>query len=184
MAIAQIQEGIIVNIEPFTDIPIDDTWLYVTPCYPDIDQKYYSISDPTYHYDANTNTVQEILTPVPKDLDYVLDLKLSDLADLRWFIENNGTVFNGVPIATDDNSQNKILGLRLSAMANSEYTVNFKSPIGFFQLDANTIFALSDAVRDHIQNCFNNEMAHITALNALSNSQAIIDYDISTGWPS
>jgi len=106
------------------------------------------------------------------------------LADLRWEKQNAGTLFNGILIATDNDSQNKILGIRISAMANSLYSVNFKSAVGFVTLDANTIFAVSDAVRDHIQNCFNNELTHTTNINNLADANSVIAYDITTGWPS
>ena len=184
MAIAQIQDDIIVNIEPFVDIPIDNTWLYVQQAKVTFNQTYYSLSEPTYTYDANTNIVQEIITPVPRQLDYLISLRLGELASLRWNQQNAGTTFNGIPILTDDDSETKILGIRISAMANSEYTVNFKSPIGFFNLDANTIFAISDTVRDYIQGCFDNETLHTTNIQALTDPQAVIDYDITTGWPS
>lgn len=184
MAIAHIQEGIIVNIEPFVDDPIDYSWVYVTQAKVNFDQKYYTLSDPSYEYDSNTHTVQEIITPIPKPLEYVLELKLSELAAFRYDKQNSGTTFNGVPVDTGEVSQSKILGIRLQALIDPAYTVNFKTIAGFFTLDSTAINALSDAVREHIQLCFDNEAAHITAIQALTDAQEVIEYDITTGWPS
>jgi len=44
--------------------------------------------------------------------------------------------------------------------------------------------ALYNAVEAHIAACCANEYDHTVAINALDDEQDVIDYDITTGWPS
>lgn len=182
MSIVQISNGAISNTLPINQ-PIDNTWRYVYDPFPEIDIRYQTCLGYTYTYDANTDVV--VATPQIQylDINTIKQLKINELADYRWNQQNAGTVFNDIPILTDDDSQSKILGIRLQTVIDPTYTVNFKTAIGFFTLDANTIAAVSDAVRLHIQNCFNNEATHLTNINALTDANSVINYDISTGWP-
>lgn len=186
MAIAQIDQGIVVNLVPLEDIPLDKTWRYVNQASANYDQKWYISYDSRYVYNANNDTVQEFLNIVARPVDQVYQLKIADLASLRWQKQNAGTILNGVPILTDDDSQSKILGARLSIMIDPTLVFNWKTPIGFIPLGQTEITEISDAVRLHIQACFDTEMTHIdalTALNDANDAQGIIDYDITAGWP-
>lgn len=62
-------------------------------------------------------------------------------------------------IQTDDEIQRKILAARVMAKEDADYTVNWKLPSGFVRLNATALIAISDAIRNHIQKCFDAEAA-------------------------
>lgn len=92
------------------------------------------------------------------------DQLLAHLATHRWAVETGGIQLNGMTVATDDRSKTMIMGARIAAMANPDHVVNWKMPDGsWVQLDAATITAISDAVLNHVNNCFEKE-AEVAAL--------------------
>lgn len=120
---------------------------------------------------------------VDRPLEEMKAEKLAALADLRWQKETGGFVWNGINIATDDRSQLKITGARLAALADEEYSVRWKiGPGDFVELDAATLIALSDAVRTHVQACFDREAEHSEAILALETARQVYEYDITSGW--
>ena len=91
---------------------------------------------------------------------------------------NAGTTVNGVSVATDDISQQRITGAALAVQIDPTTTVNWKMPDGTFTtLTSTQIIAIAQAVRAHIQACFDREAE---LLNALATDQP---YDLTTGWP-
>jgi uncharacterized protein DUF4376 len=183
MSIVQIANNEVVTAMPINQ-PIDDTWRYVFDPFPDIDTRYQYCSGYTYAYNANTDTVTATAVTAYLSLDDIKNVVFTDLASLRWDIQNGGTIMNGIPVPTDSDTQRNILGARLEVVIDPTYSVNWKTPIGFMTLDANTIGAMSEAIRTHIQLCFDNEAAHITSINALNTPQEVITYDFTTGWPT
>jgi hypothetical protein len=83
--------------------------------------------------------------------------KKAEMADKRWQAETGGITINGVEIATDRESQALLMGAVLVAQNNPEYVVNWKAKNGWAVLDAATILAVADAVRNHVQACFDRE---------------------------
>lgn len=83
---------------------------------------------------------------------------LAHLANYRWAVETGGITFEGVTVATDDRSKTMIMGARVAAMANPDHVVNWKMPDGsWVPLDAAMITAISDAVLNHVNSCFEKE---------------------------
>lgn len=73
----------------------------------------------------------------------------------RWEKETAGITVAGVPIATDDRSKQMVLGARVAAMADENFTTNWVAADGaIYQLDAATVTAISDAVLAHVRACF------------------------------
>jgi len=119
-----------------------------------------------WSYDAATGTFTE---PQPSHLHvwdgekWVIDIekfkadKKAELADKRWREETGGININGVEIATDRESQSLLMGAVLAAQNNPEYVANWKAKNGWFELDAATLIAIADAVRAHVQKCFDKE---------------------------
>jgi len=70
-----------------------------------------------------------------------------------------GITVSGVTIQTDDQSQQRLMGARMAAKDDSSYTVKWKTPNGFADLTAAQIISISDAVRAHIQKCFDAQAA-------------------------
>jgi len=92
---------------------------------------------------------------------------------------SSGATIGGVSIHTDDVSQQRIVGAALAATLDPEITVNWKCADGtFVTLDASTIIAIAQAVRAHVQCCFDREAE---LLDALAAGEA---YDIDAGWPA
>jgi hypothetical protein len=91
------------------------------------------------------------------DLDKLKAEKRAEISEARWRAETGGITLNGVDIATDRESQALLTGAVLAAQDNPEYVVNWKAKNGWFQLDAATLIAIADAVRAHVQACFDRE---------------------------
>ena len=90
----------------------------------------------------------------------------------------SGTTINGVSVATDDLSQQRITGAALAATVDNTTTIKWKLPDDtFITLDANQIIGIAQGVRAHVQACFNREAELLAAVEAGE------VYDIDTGWP-
>jgi hypothetical protein len=86
--------------------------------------------------------------------DVAVDL-LAYAANLRWQIETGGIVIAGVPVATDDRSKMMILGARVAAAANEDWsTVWHGADGGSYPLNAGGMIAISDAVEAHVNATF------------------------------
>lgn len=91
----------------------------------------------------------------------------------------SGTIFAGMALPTDEATQSRITGAALAAMIDPTYSVQWKLPDGsFVLLDAQQVIAVAQAIRAHVQACFDREAA---LLEALSEGQP---YDIEAGWPA
>ena len=124
----------------------------------------------------------EVIEPA---LDGMKAAKLAELKAYRRTKEEAGITLNGAAIATDRESQamigNAVAGLRLNPEGS---TVNWKAENGTFVLDLATLEAIAGAVFDHVQACFNAEIAHVEAINALTTAQAVYNFDYSSAWPA
>lgn len=90
-----------------------------------------------------------------------------------------GTTVNGVTVATDDLSQQRITGAALAANIDNTITVKWKLPDDtFVTLDATQIIGIAQGVREHVQACFDREAELLAALEAGQS------YDIDAGWPA
>jgi len=68
-----------------------------------------------------------------------------------------GIAVNGINVQTDDLSQQRLIAARIIAKEDPNYVVNWKSENGFVTLNATMIVFLADAVRAHVQKCFDVE---------------------------
>jgi hypothetical protein len=76
-------------------------------------------------------------------------------AQKRWEREVGGIEFAGLTVATDDRSKIMISGARIKADKDPAFVTSWKGPDGqFLTLDAETIISISDAVLDHVNDCF------------------------------
>lgn len=91
------------------------------------------------------------------NIEKLKQIKLAEIADKRWQAETGGITINGVEIATDRESQSLLTAAVLKVKDDPSYTVNWKAKNGWFVLDAATILAVADAVRSHVQACFDRE---------------------------
>ena len=110
--------------------------------------------------------------------------KLAELAALRWEKETSGTLFNGMPVATDAVSQTKYIGAVVGAQIDPNAVINWKMADGtFVTLDAAAITAVAMAVRAHVQACFDNEAELKAQIEAASTADEIVAVDLNAGWP-
>ena len=90
-------------------------------------------------------------------LDAAKERKRSEIAAARWAEETAGIDVNGFTVRTDRESQALITGAALKAMQDSTYSCRWKTESGFVELTAPQILAIADAVRAHVQACFDHE---------------------------
>jgi len=83
--------------------------------------------------------------------------KYAEIAAARYNAEIAGVVVNGISIKTDRESQGLITGAALKALQDNTYTCKWKGINGFVELTAPQIIAIADAVRAHVQSCFDHE---------------------------
>ena len=99
--------------------------------------------------------------------------KKGELAAARWTAETGGV--DG--IRTDRESQAMITGAALKAMQDSEYTCKWKTETGFVTLTAPQILAVANAVRAHVQDCFDHEaelLALVEAAETMEDLEGIV----------
>lgn len=95
------------------------------------------------------------------------------LAWARYGAERRGVC----GIRTDRESQSMITGAALKAMQDDTYTCKWKTESGFVDLTAAQILAIADAVRAHVQACFDREaelLAMVEAATAPEEVEAVL----------
>jgi len=113
------------------------------------------------------------------ELDEDLKKKKEAIKARRDEAISAGTVINGMTVATDDLSQQRITGAALAATVDDTTTVKWKLPDDtFVTLDATQIIGIAQGVRAHVQACFDREAELLDALAAGT------AYDIEAGWPT
>ena len=97
------------------------------------------------------------------------DSKKAEIAAARWEAETAG--IDG--IKTDRESQALITGAALKAMQDSEYSCRWKTESGFVELTAPQILAIADAVRAHVQSCFDHEAELVALIEAAESPEEL-----------
>lgn len=83
------------------------------------------------------------------------DALLRYAANKRWEVETGGISVAGVPVATDDRSKIMIMGARVAAQANPDWTTVWHGTDGeIYPLNAAQMIAISDAVEAHANATF------------------------------
>jgi hypothetical protein len=95
----------------------------------------------------------------------------SHSAALRFQFEEQGILFNGIPVATDRSSQSLILGAYVSCTRDPTFTVNWKTTDGFVTLNKDMITAVADAVAQYVEKCFSIEAELFDRIEAGSINQ-------------
>ena len=91
------------------------------------------------------------------------------LAWARYVAERRGV--NG--IRTDRESQSMITGAALKAMQDDTYSCKWKTDAGFVELTAPQILAIADAVREHVQGCFDREAELLALVEAATTPEEV-----------
>ena len=92
--------------------------------------------------------------------------KKAEIEAARYAAEIAGVTVGGVVVKTDRESQALITGAALKATQDGTYSCTWKAESGFVTLNAATIIAVADAVRTHVQTCFDAEAAKCVLIDA------------------
>lgn len=106
-------------------------------------------------------------------LGRVKEPKKREITQTRYDKETGGLTVDGVTIATDRESQSLLTGAALAATRDSGYACQWKTPNGFVQLDAATIIKIADAVRAHVQCCFDKEAELLSEIDKAKTREAV-----------
>ena len=128
----------------------------------------------TKHYGAPVITVADgratatypVVEYSPEEIEGILEAakerKRAEIASVRFEAETSG--IDG--IKTDRESQALITGAALKAMQDSAYSCRWKTESGFVELTSLQISAVADAVRAHVQSCFDREAELVALIEA------------------
>ena len=105
----------------------------------------------------------EALGKTPEEISELLakldadEAKLAEIAEARWKAETGGMAVDGLIIKTDRESQSMIGDAAFTATLDPNYICQWKTSSGFMTLDAATVLTVAQAVRAHVQGCFDRE---------------------------
>ena len=102
-------------------------------------------------------------------LEAAKERKRGEIASARFVAETSG--ING--IKTDRESQALITGAALAAFADPDYTCQWKTEAGFVSLDSVQIKAVAQAVRAHVQSCFDREAELLPLIEAATSPEEL-----------
>jgi hypothetical protein len=102
------------------------------------------------------------------------------VAHERYKREATGVSVEGLLIETTRDSQALIASTGLSAVLDPEYRCNFKTVTGFVEIGAAQILVIAQAVRAHVQACFDRELALLRAIEAGEYREEML----TEGWPN
>lgn len=114
-----------------------------------------------------------------KTLDELKAQKKQDIAAARFAAETAGTTVNGILLDTGRDSQALITGAALAAVIDSEYSLNWKTESGFIHLTAPKIIAVAQAVRAHVQTCFDREGELVAQVDAAQTAEELDAIEIT-----
>jgi hypothetical protein len=106
-------------------------------------------------------------------LEVVKAQKKSEIAAARYAAEVGGVTVNGMAIDTSRESQALVTGAALAATLDPAYTCRWKTAGGFVTLDAATVLAVAQAVRAHVQACFDREAELAAAIDAAETAEEV-----------
>lgn len=115
-------------------------------------------------------------------LEELKDVKKTEIAGARYNAETAGIRYGEFNIATDRDSQSLITGAALAAMQDSPYNVRWKTTSGFITLTSDQILSVAQAVRAHVQACFDAEAdltAAIDAAESIAELESIVWSEVS-----
>lgn len=130
---------------------------------------------------GETPTVPDEPLPPEPTLDERKVQKKTEIAAARYAAETTGTVVNGILIDTGRDSQALITGAAVAAMLDENYSLNWKTTAGFIHLTAPEIIAVAQAVRAHVQSCFDREAELCALVDAAKTAEDLDEIIIS--WP-
>lgn len=127
--------------------------------------------------DGRATATYPVLDYSPDEVAGILEAarerKRSEIAAARWEAETAGIDVSGFTVRTDRESQALVTGAALKAMQDSEYSCRWKTESGFVELTSLQISAVADAVRAHVQACFDHEAELLTLIEAAESPEEL-----------
>lgn len=127
----------------------------------------------------NRYEVEAIPAPPEPTFDELKAQKKQEIAAARYEAETAGTTINGITIDTGRDSQALITGAAVAAMLDDDYSLNWKTTAGFIHLSAPEIIAVAQAVRAHVQSCFDREGELVALVDAAQTSEELDAIEIT-----
>ena len=109
-------------------------------------------------------------------------VKLDELAALAQAKSAEGVVVNGEPISSDDAAVSEITSTLSTMGRKPAESVDFLFQSGWAKARKPDLEAMQDAIWMLRKSVGSNRRLHHEAIDALTTTQDVIDYDISTGW--
>lgn len=106
-------------------------------------------------------------------LDAAKERKRGEIAAARFEAETAGIDVNGFTVRTDRESQALITGAALQAIVDYDYECRWKTSEGFVHLSAEQIKYIAQAVRAHVQSCFDHESELVALVDAAETVEAV-----------
>lgn len=168
-----------VNSEAFLPDPVPSGWIEIDEGegdkYHHAQSNYFSkplmTDDGKYQYRIVDGAVVE--NDVSPTLDELKGMKRAEMAAARYAAEISGITLSGAVIRTDRESQALITGAALAASHDENYSVTWKAKNGFVTLNSAQIIAVAQAVRAHVEACFDREAELQTAIEAAESAEAL-----------
>ena len=168
-----------VNSEAFLPDPVPAGWIEIDEGegdkYHHAQSNYFDkplmTDDGKYQYRIADGAVVE--NDVSPTLDELKAKKRAEMAAARYAAEISGVTLSGATIRTDRESQALITGAALAASHDENYSVTWKAKNGFVTLTAAQIIAVAQAVRAHVEACFDREAELQTAIEAADSAEAL-----------
>lgn len=127
-------------------------------------------------YDEGTDVHIEDLVDEQGNIDttgHVRAQKRREISDARYHHETAGVKLQGMNIATDRESQSLITGAALQATVDSSYSCQWKTQGGFVTLTSAQILGIAQAVRAHVQSCFDKEAELLAKIDKAKTKEEI-----------
>lgn len=145
----------------------------------DTDYQTYTVS---YVEDADTITKQYHIVYLP--IETLKEVKLKKLADYDTSENVNGFILNDKTAWFDKENRAALSTSIESALLLGETEITFVVNDKEFSIDIPTAKQMLAAVQRYADKCYLVTEAHKRAIKGLSESEAVVNYDVTTGYPT
>lgn len=145
----------------------------------DVNYQTYTVS---YVEDANTITTQYNIVYLP--IETLKEVKLKELVDYDKSDNVNGFVMNGVSAWFDKENRAALSTSIESASLLGESEITFVINDKEFSIDIQTAKQMLATVQRYADRCYLVTESHKRAIKALTKEESVVNYDVTTGYPT
>ena len=164
------------RFDPYDNIVINDTYTLIRTIIgslPSLNPFYQQHSGPTYIISDDVVVGNYGIANIP--IDQIQFKIKKEITNNRFNKEIGGIEIGGNKIATDRSSQSLIIGVRMKSDSEPSRIFNWKSGITWIELNHDAILSISNAVFDHVEDCFDKEKELHDIVDNLDTSE--VNYD-------